>query len=90
MLILGVAHWPYGYYMLLRVVVMATALLLVGQIYQRVKRYTVWIGLFLIIAFLFNPLFPLHMTRSAWSILNLAGAAIFVWHFFVERRGLAC
>ena len=34
-LILALARWPYGYYMLLRVVVLTAALLIAGLIYQQ-------------------------------------------------------
>jgi hypothetical protein len=85
MLVLALGHWPYGYYMLLRVVVLAAALLLAGLIYQRTKQFTIWFGLVLIAALVFNPFVPLHLTRGVWSILNLAAAALFVGHFIVAR-----
>jgi hypothetical protein len=89
MLVLALGRWPYGYYMLLRVVVAATALLLAGLIYQQAKSFTLWLGLFLIVAIVFNPIVPLHLTRGVWSILNVLAAAIFAGHFFVRRAQLA-
>jgi hypothetical protein len=86
MLILAIGRWPYGYYMLLRVVVSAAALLLATLIYQHAKSFTMWVGLFLIVAIVFNPIVPLHLTRAVWSILNLAGAALFAGHWFVTRE----
>jgi hypothetical protein len=89
-LVLALGRWPYGYYMLLRVVVAATALLLVvGLIYQQAKSFTAWFGLFLIVAIVFNPIVPLHLTRGVWSILNVAAATIFARHFFARRAELA-
>jgi hypothetical protein len=82
-------RWPYAYYMLLRVVVAAAALLLAGLIYQQAKSFTVWFGLFLILAIVFNPIVPLHLTRAVWAILNVAAAAIFAGHFFARRAQLA-
>jgi hypothetical protein len=89
MLVLALGRWPYGYYMLLRVVVAATALLLAGLIYQQAKSFTLWLGLFLIVGIVFNPIVPLHLTRGVWSILNVLAAAIFAGHFFVRRAQLA-
>ena len=89
MLVLSLAHWPYGYYLLLRAVVMASALLLAGLIHQQTKQFTIWLGVFLVVALLFNPFVPLHLTRGAWSILNVAAAAIFAGHFFVARSTFA-
>jgi hypothetical protein len=80
MLVLAIGRWPYGYYMLLRVVVLAAALLLAGLVSQRVKSFTVWVGVFLVVAIIFNPIVPLHLTRGVWSILNVAAAALFVGH----------
>jgi hypothetical protein len=85
MLVLAIARWPYGYYLLLRVVVLVAALLLAGLIYQRAKTFTIWIGLFAVIAIVFNPIVLLHLTRGVWSILNVAAAALFVGHFVVVR-----
>jgi len=89
MLVLAIGRWPYGYYTLLRVVVLAGGLLLAALIYQRMKTFTIWIGLFLIVAIVFNPIVPLHLTRGVWSILNLAGAALFAAHWFVMRDNVA-
>jgi hypothetical protein len=89
MLILALGRWPYVYYMLLRVVVLAAALLLAGLIYQQAKSFTIWIGLFLIVAAIFNPIVPLHLTRGVWSILNAATAALFVGHFIVAHSQFA-
>ena len=86
MLVLAVGPWPYGYYMLLRVIVFAGGLLLAALTYQRVKQFTIWIGLFLIVAIVFNPIVPLHLTREAWLVLDLAGAALFATHWFVMRE----
>jgi hypothetical protein len=85
MMLIAIGHWPYGYYMLLRVVVLAASLLLAGLIYQRTKQFTIWLGLFLIAALVFNPFVPLHLTRGVWSILNVAAAGLFVGHFIVAR-----
>jgi hypothetical protein len=43
-----------------------------------------WLGNF--VAAVFNPIVPLHLTRGAWSILNIAAGALFVGHFVVGRH----
>jgi hypothetical protein len=86
MLVLALGRWPYGYYMLLRVVVFAAALLIAGLIYQRAKTFTPWLGVFVVIGVIFNPIVPLNLTRSVRSILNLAGAALFAGHWVVTRE----
>jgi hypothetical protein len=86
MLFAALGHWPYSFYMLLRVVVTAAAVLLTAFAYQRTKTFSVWIGLFLVVAAVFNPIVPLHLTRGAWSILNIAAGALFVGHFVVAGQ----
>jgi hypothetical protein len=78
MLLLAIGQWPYGYYMLLRVIVLAAGLVLAGLIYQRMKSFTIWIGLFLVVVIVFNPFVPLHLTRGVWTIPNVLAAIIFV------------
>ncbi len=85
MLLIAIGRWPYGYYMLLRVVILASALLLAGLIYQQAKTFTLWVGPFVVVAIVFNPIVPLHLTRGVWSILNVATAALFVGHFVIGR-----
>jgi hypothetical protein len=85
-LALAIGRWPYGYYMLLRVVVFATALLIAGLICQQARAFTLWLGLFVVVAIIFNPIVPLHLTRGVWSILNLAGAGLFAAHWLVTRE----
>lgn len=86
MLLLALGHWPYGYYMLLRVVVFAVALLLASFIYQQTKSISLWAALFVITAVIFNPFIPPHLTRGVWSILNILTAGLFVGHFVAARR----
>jgi hypothetical protein len=86
MLVAAIGRWPYGYYMLLRVVVFAAGLLIAGFIYQRTKSFTMWLGLFILVAVVFNPILPLHLTRGVWSILNVMTAIIFCGHFFMDRK----
>ena len=84
MLLFAIGRWPYSYYMLLRVVVLAAALLLAGLIYQKAKTFTLWVWLFVIVAIVFNPVVPLHLTRGIWSLLNLGSVVIFAGHYFTE------
>jgi 4-hydroxybenzoate polyprenyltransferase len=68
-----------------RSLVLAAALLIAGSIYQRTKQFTIWLGVFLIIAAVFNPFAPLHLTRNVWSVLNVVAAALFIGHYFIYR-----
>jgi hypothetical protein len=85
MLVFAFGHWPYGYYMLLRVVVSVTAILLAFDTYRSANEMTLWCATFAAIVIVFNPLFPLHLTRGVWGVLDLAAAALFAGHFFISR-----
>jgi Family of unknown function (DUF6804) len=84
MLIAALGPWPYAYYTLLRVVVCLAAGLLALTTYQRSNKVTLWFAAFVGTSILFNPIFPIHLTRGLWTVLDLAGAALFVVHFFVR------
>lgn len=72
--------WPYGYYMLLRVVVFAAGGFCAWSLWQ-VGRQSLAVALG-IVALLFNPFVPAHLSREIWAVLNLASAGLFVWAFF--------
>ena len=83
MLVLALGRWPYGYYMLLRVVVLAAALLIAGLIYQRAKPFTLWLGLFVVVAVIFNPIVPLHPDARGVVHFEFGRSSII-------RRALGC
>ena len=75
MLLSAAGDWPYGFYQLLRIVVTATAVYVVFQV---VNRRQVWPWIMGGIAILFNPIFPIHLTREEWQPIDFAVAVIFV------------
>lgn len=85
MLIFAIGHWPYGYYILLRIIVTGAALLLAALAHQRIREFTIWSGLLLAAALVFNPLVPLHSTRGLWWVLDLSVAGLFIAHYVIAR-----
>lgn len=77
MLLLGIPKglFPYGYYNLLRVVVCATGVFLAVNAYQR--KNPKWIWIMGITAFIFNPLFPIHLGKEIWVFLDVVTAVFF-------------
>jgi hypothetical protein len=65
---------PYGYYILLRWICCATFAYLAYIAYQ-MKR-TQWAWVLGVIAFIYNPIFRIHLTREIWTVINLATIAI--------------
>lgn len=86
-LVAAIAPWPYGYYKLLRLVVCICAGVLTYQSYQNAgERITAWVVGLVVLALLYNPIIPVHLTREIWLPINLASAAFFVAHMWFERE----
>jgi hypothetical protein len=73
LLLFALGQWPYGYYTFLRVAVTAAA----AYNAFRCDSESLWLWLFLGIALLFNPLFPVHMRRADWAVFDVAAAVAF-------------
>lgn len=72
----ALAHWPYGYYTLLRWVTCASAAYVAFNAHGW-KRLA-WVWPFAFIALLFNPLVPVHLSREVWQPINIATGLLFV------------
>jgi hypothetical protein len=68
------SHWPYSFYVLLRVTICTIA---VYSAYQATERKSAWAWIYGAVAVLFNPIIPIHMARSDWSRIDALTAIIF-------------
>lgn len=76
LLVVAVGPWPYGFYMLLRLVVCGAAAYLAYSVLQgRAARWLGWA--FVALAILYNPVFKVHFERETWMLINLASAVPF-------------
>ena len=77
---------PYGYFMLLRLVVTVVA------IWSLVCCMNLdeggWAMGFGILALVFNPVFPIHLDRGLWSVIDVI-SAIFIWASMVSLKDKA-
>ena len=83
LLVAALGEWPYGYYTLLRWATCAAAIFVAYKAYLWKGNWAAW--LFGVIAVLFNPLLPIHPSRSIWRPIDLTVAAVFVAAGFVLR-----
>lgn len=60
---------PYGYYIILRIVICAIFLHLVARAFKMEKDLWVWI--FGVMAAIYNPIIRVHLTRDLWSVINV-------------------
>lgn len=84
MLLAALGDWPYGYYQFLRFVVCGVGGYVAWLSYESKRIWAAW--LFGLVAVLFNPLVPFHLSREIWQPLDLACAALFLAGAFVSRR----
>jgi len=85
MLLLAVPKglFPYGYYNFLRLIVCGTSIFLAIISYQ--QKNLKWSWAMGIIAFVFNPIFPLHLGKEIWVVIDVIVAiVIFVSLFLIK------
>ena len=73
---------PYGFYSFLRLAV--TVASIIAALELKKENNFLWV-LFGGIALLFNPLFPVHLGREFWLLIDLAVAGTFGWMAFRDR-----
>lgn len=84
MLLGALAPWPYGYYQLLRFVVCPVSGYVAFLAYKWQKLWATW--LFGIIAVLFNPIVPVHLSRELWQPVDLVCALLFAFIVFTLKE----
>lgn len=83
MLLLALAPWPYGYYVLLRLVVCGSAILLVALAFFKGRGGLGWV--FTFVALLFNPVIRVPLERQVWAPINMLVAVLFLVSIIVVR-----
>jgi len=85
MSLIAIADLPYGYYTLMRLVVCATAILVLVVAARSGQMWAVW--LYGIFALLFNPVVPVHLTKGLWQPIDfVTGAMLVVAAIVVHRK----
>ena len=84
-LIVAAFPLPYGYYTFARIVTCLAFALLAYSAYQGTPPELPWIAVFALLAVLFNPVIPVHLTKKIWMVLDLGAAAIIVVHLGFVR-----
>ena len=83
-LTIGLVSWPYGYYVLLRILVCGSCVLLANlSAASGLKNWTWLLGG---LAVLYNPIFVIHLDRDLWSVINFATIWVLAIHMFVFGR----
>jgi len=85
LILLGaLADNPYGYYQILRWVILAVGAYSAYSAYKLENK--AWLWIFGIIAILFNPIIPFTFQRETWQFIDVAVAVIFLASFFDKNE----
>ncbi len=79
----GLLPNPYGFYILLRIVVCAVCAYLAYK-YEADQTALAW--LFGIIAVVYNPIIPFYLTRELWMPIDLVTAILLLWSANRDRK----
>jgi len=88
LLIASSGRHPYGFYMVLRLVITVGAVYWAWRVYQ--VGLWAWSWVFAAVALLLNPFLPIRMQRSQWQPIDLwLGVLAFVWcGYWLIRKGI--
>ena len=75
-LLLALGSWPYSYYIFLRWFVFLSTVLHIGVSISR-RRFLV-LAVFVPIGMLFNPLYPVYLSKGAWVFIDIFAAMFMV------------
>lgn len=75
---------PYGFYRFMRIAICVVSLYYSYHFLQSSRPFLTFI--FLILAILYNPIYPIYLTRTIWQPINLMSAAYFIFVAFHFSR----
>jgi hypothetical protein len=84
-LLIATARLPYGYYTFTRVVICGSAALIAFTGWEDSATSRIWSVLFALLAVLFNPIFPIYLSRGTWFYLDIGAAIAFAAHLLFVR-----
>jgi hypothetical protein len=84
-ILIAILPLPYGYYTLLRIVVSIAAGYIAFIAYSEgsTKAYLVIYGL---MALLYNPILPVHLSREIWLPINLGTIGVLITTLFITKK----
>ena len=81
LLALAILPLPYVYYQIMRWVVCGFAI----NIILNHSKNNSWKGIFCFLAIIYNPINPLHLTKTSWVIVNIISAIVWILHEKISR-----
>jgi hypothetical protein len=88
LLLIATTRMPYGYYTFTRIVTCGFAIFVAFISWQEESSASkLWSAAYLLIAALFNPIFPVYLKRSTWFCIDIGVAILLVTHLAFVRMG---
>ena len=84
MLLLCLAPMPYGYFMLVRFVMMVACGWMAYRYFTIKKSIAAWV--YVILAVLFQPIYKIVLGRGIWNVVDVVVAVFLIVLYIVERR----
>ena len=81
-LFIGILNFPYGYYTFLRIFVT------ISSIYLFLMKKSQLSVVGLLIAILFNPVFPIYLSKDIWIVIDLISGIFFVSQWYNNKEKL--
>lgn len=78
----ALGDWPYGYYQLLRWLILGVGGYSAYLAYNSERK--IWMGIFGVVALLFNPIIPFYLQKDTWQLIDVVAAAIFFASLFIK------
>jgi len=78
--------FPYGIYTLLRIVITLSSAFIIYDNYKRTNNVNPTIVIFFTILIIFNPMFPIRLSKEMWLPIDLITAAIYFYHYIKIRK----
>ena len=66
----------YSYYTILRFIVCGVSIYCIW--FSLKTNHNVWVGIFIIIAILFNPIIQIHLQKATWNYIDIVTALVFL------------
>ena len=86
MLFLALFPLPYGYYILLRLVICVVSGYICFDEYNIRQSVSMWVIVFGFFSLLYNPLVPFHLGRLIWAPVNVITAIFLIFHLISYRK----
>ena len=67
--------WPYAYYGLLRWIILISSIIVAWNFHK--SQISSWVFIFGAIAFLFNPIMPIHLNKQSWISIDFISSILF-------------